>query len=376
MSITPVTDMILMVHIKDGHIETYGIRQNISNNKVYHDPTNIDNVTYTGNYLITSPDDENYTGGRNPVNTGRKSKAWEYQDQWNPPPYIWQHWIYIELPEAMVQGKNYTISLNNITGNKDSVSFTFDVNRLRSETVRVNMVGFPEDGPKVAYLSHWMGDFHTSTHNNGGLNLDDKSGAECRVLEYESRQAVFTTTITKRMGKNERETASDDFPGGNYTNADVWECDFSPFTSPGEYVVAVDGIGHSFPFEIGNDITREAFYYAMKGLFWQRQGITVEIEPDSIRPRGHHPDDIVWRFDPEWHGQGYDVSGFNTGSQQVQGVWGHYYDAGDWDGYVTHNRVPAHMLLLYDLAPEGFHDGDIGNRYKLHEGGEWIDEGE
>jgi hypothetical protein len=375
MDILPVTDRILMIHIRDGHIDTYGIRQNISHNRVYHSPTSIGRATTPANYSITSPGDHNYSSPMNPVNAGRKSKAWEYQDAWNPPPYVWQHWIYIELPHAMQQGHTYIVHLDNITGNRDSFTLEFDVNRIRSETVRVNMVGFTGNGPKFAYLSHWMGDFSTAGHPDGGLNLDDKAGNEFRVINYLTGETAFTGTIAKRMAKSTRETVSTDFPSGNYTNADVWECDFSALTIPGEYIVAVDGIGRSFPFDIGNDITREAYYYAMKGLFWQRQGIIAEIEPDSIRPRGHHPDDIVWRFDPEWHGEGYDVSGFNTDSPQVHGVWGHYYDAGDWDGYVSHNRVPAQLLFLYDLAPEGFHDGDVGNRYKLHEDGDWIDEG-
>lgn len=375
MSISPVTDKILMLHIRDGHIITYGLHETPEDNIIFHSPTDLERALEINSYTLYSEDDPNYFNGRQPVHTGRKSKGWEYQSEHQEPPFIMQHRIYIELPEAMVQGKNYTLSLENVTGNRDSVSFRFDVNRLRSETVRVNMVGFPENGPKVAYLSHWMGDFHTPKHSNGGLNLDDKAGTECRVLEFKSRDAVFTTTITKRMTKNERESASTDFPSGNYTNADVWECDFSAFSNPGEYVVAVEGIGHSFPFEIGNDITREAFYYAMKGLFWQRQGIAVEVEPDSIRPRGHHPDDIVWRFDKDWIvNSGYDDSGFNTDSPRVLDVWGHYYDAGDWDGYPSHARVPMHLMLLYDLAPDRFNDGDVGNRYKLHESADWIDE--
>ena len=375
MNILPVTDRILMLHIRDGHIDTYGIWQGDSYNKVYHDPTDTGNAINPANYTITSIDDVNYREPLSPVNTGRKSKGWEYQSENYSPPFIWQHWIYIELPHPMKQGSTYTVYLDNITGNTGSFTFVFDVNRLRSETVRVNMVGFPERGPKFAYLSHWMGDFNTPLHQDGALNLDDRAGNEFRVICYSTGKTVYSGTIAKRMDRNTRETGSDDFPSGNYTKADVWECDFSNFTTPGEYVVAVDGIGCSFPFEIGNDITREAYYYAMKGLFWQRQGIVVEVEPDSIRPRGHHPDDIVWRFDPEWHGQGYDVSEFNTGSPRVHGVWGHYYDAGDWDGYVSHNRVPAHLLLLYDLAPDGFHDGDVGNRYKLHEDDKWIEEG-
>lgn len=375
MSISPVTDKILMLHIRDGHIITYGLHERPADNNTYHAPTNLDRALHSNHYTLSSEDDPNYANGRNPVQTGRKSKGWEYQTIQQNPPYVMQHWIYLEWPAALEQGKRYTLKLDGITGNKSSYDFTFDVNRLRSETVRVNMVGFPEEGPKVAYLSHWMGDFHNSKHGNGGLNLDDKAGAECRILDYETREVVFTTTIAKRMGKQERETSSADFPSGNYTHADVWECDFSALRTPGEYVVAVEGVGHSFPFEIGNDITREPFYYAMKGLFWQRQGIAVEVEPDSIRPRGHHPDDIIWRFDKDWIADsGYDDSGFITNSPRVYGVWGHYYDAGDWDGYPSHARVPMHLMLLFDLAPDRFHNGDVGNRYKRHENGEWIDE--
>lgn len=377
MSVSPVTDKILMLHIRDGHIITYGVNQGPDDNVIYHTPVDLDQAMNPENYTITSSDDLTYSEGQHPIHTGRKSKGLEYQNGWDDPPYLMQHWIYLELPEAMINSKEYTISLNKITGNKNSETFVFDENRLRSETVRVNMVGFPEDGQKIAYLSHWMGDFDSPVHQNGGLNLDDKSGSECRILDYETLETAFTATIQKRMDKTERETASDDFPGGNYTNADVWECDFSVFSKPGEYVISVEGIGSSYPFEIGNDIPREAFYYAMKGLFWQRQGIVKEVEPDSVLPHGHHPDDITWKFDKNWIvDSGYDESGFNLNSPRVYDIWGHYYDAGDWDGYTHHFRVPAHLLLLYDLAPEGFHDGDAGNRYKLNEGSAWIEEGQ
>ncbi len=375
IKVSPVTDKILMLHLKDGHIDTYGTWESVQDNVLYHDPTDLEEVTQMKNYLLTSPDDKNYSSNRNPVNIGRKSKGLEYQGGDIDPPYIWQHWIYIELSHALQQGKTYTLKLRNIGGNS-SVTFTYDVDQLHSETVHVNMVGFPEQGPKFAYLSHWMGEFNTPVHVGGGLNLDDKAGAEFRIIEYNSGETAFSGTIAKRMDKTFKETNSDDFPGGNYTNADVWECDFSAFTKPGEYIVAVDGIGCSFPFEIGNDVTREAFYYAMKGLFWQRQGIVKEIEPDSVYPRAHHPDDIVWLFDKKWiMDTGYDESKFDTASPRIRGVWGHYYDAGDWDGYTHHNRVPAHLLLLYDLAPSKFLDGDVNNRYKLHKDDEWIKEG-
>lgn len=376
ISVTPVTDKILMLHLKDGHIDTYGTWETVQDNVLYHDPTDLEKAAQKENYLLSSPEDEIYFSGLSPVNIGRKSKGLDYQGGDIEPPYIWQHWIYIELPHAMQQGKTYTIKLENIAGNTNVFKFLFDVNKIRSETVHVNMVGFPEKGPKIAYLSHWMGDFNSPVHKDGGLNLDEKEGSEFRIIEYATGKTAFRGTISKRMAKTKRETTNADFPSGNYTNADVWECDFSTLATPGEYIIAVDGIGCSFPFEIGNDITREPFYFAMKGLFWQRQGIVKEIEPDSIHPRAHHPDDIVWRFDKNWIvDTGYDESGFNTESPRISGIWGHYYDAGDWDGYTHHNRVPAHLLLLFDLAPNRFFDGEVNNRYKLHEDDEWFDEG-
>jgi len=181
MSVSPVTDNIVMLHIRDGHIITYGVHQGTEDNIVYHTPTDMKRAMNPANYVIISRDDPGYYEPRSPVNIGRKSKGHEYQHGWDDPPFIMQHWIYIELPDPMVQGKYYTVELNEITGNTNSYSFQYDVNRLRSETVRVNMVGFPENGQKVAYLSHWMGDFDTPVHRNGGLNLDNKTGAECRI---------------------------------------------------------------------------------------------------------------------------------------------------------------------------------------------------
>jgi hypothetical protein len=78
---------------------------------------------------------------------------------------------------------------------------------------------------------------------------------------------------------------------------------------------------------------------------------------------------------PNWPG-GESTTNFNTNAPQVKGIWGHYFDAGDWDGYVHHAKVPMSLLLLYTLAPDRFSDGEIGNRYKLSEADmEWIDEG-
>jgi len=377
MEVVPITNKILMVFIKDGHIDSYGSNQTISDNVTYVNATNLTNAMALGNYVVTSSNDGNYSSAKNPINIGRKSKAVDYNDEWQSVPYVWGHWIYIELPNALVQGKTYTVQLNNIVENKNAITFVYDVNKLRSEAVHVNMVGFPQNGPKYAYISQWMGDFNTATHAKGGLELDaTHSGAQFRLIKVSDGSTAFTGTIAKRMDKSIQETGSGDFGDEkNYSHADVWQCDFSTFTTSGEYVVAVDGIGCSYPFEISNDATREPYYYAMKGLFWQRQGIVKEIEPGKFMPRDHHPNDVTWKWDKNWAGS-EDNSGFNTSSPRVYGIYGYYHDAGDWDGYVHHAKVPMSLLLLYDLAPDKFKDGEISNKYKLAEAdANWINEG-
>ena len=53
---------------------------------------------------------------------------------------------------------------------------------------------------------------------------------------------------------------SNESPYSNYVVSDVYECDFSAFSDPGEYVISVEGVGCSFPFRIDADAYQEAFY--------------------------------------------------------------------------------------------------------------------
>ena len=375
MEVQPVTNKILMIFLKDGHIDTYGVGQDPTKNIVYHSPTNLANASNLTNYTIISSEDSKYSTAKSPIAIGRKSKGLEYQNEWEPVKAIMGHWIYIELPTALEQGKKYKIQLTNIVENQADYTFLYDVNTLRSPALHVNMVGFPEIGPKYAYLSQWMGDFNSGIHQNGGLELEDKVGAKFRLIRYSDNQTVFTGTIAKRMDKTVQENNNGEYEvGGNYSNADVWECDFSTYTTKGEYIIAVDGIGCSYPFEINNESIKESFYFAMKGLFWQRQGIVKQMENGKIMPRDHHYDDVVWKYDANWQG-GEDASKFITSSPQVKGIYGYYHDAGDWDHYEGHAYTPFSLLLLYDMFPDKFYDGEVDNRYKLKETDlNWIDE--
>ncbi|GAB4245902.1 MAG: hypothetical protein Kow00109_21970 [Acidobacteriota bacterium] len=378
LEVSPVTDRILMLHFREGHIDYFQPPEDrYSGNSVYYGFLDLDRATTVGSYEITSPDDPAYSSPRQPLRTGRKSKGFHFHNLYSPgePPYLSDHWIYLELPTPLQRGKRYTLRLQGLAYNRSSVTVRFDELELRSETVHVNQVGYRTYGKKYAYLSHFMGDFHSAEHPQGGLNLDAYADSRCRVVEAEGGKEVFSTSISLQQRRTAPDSNADEYgPFRNFTNADVWQCDFSSVTTPGYYRIVVDRIGSSFPFYIGEDVYRDAFHTAMRGLFFQRQGIDREIREfgDLIYPADY-------RDNPLFYLPGIgreEVSEIPDTSRPLTGIWGWYHDAGDWDTYCwTHADVPAMLLLLYEMRPDRFGDGDVGNRWRRDSSGPWIDEG-
>ncbi len=379
IGIQPLTEQIVVLHFDEGHIDYFGIYQDRYNgNRIYYERLNLSKAMATASYSIISPDDGNYRLPQTPVAIGRKSKGVDFNNLYEPaePKAILHHWIYLEFPYPLQQGRTYTVMLTDFAANVNEYTFNFNWKQLRSPTVHVNQIGFTPQAPKYAYLSHFMGSFNTAKHPNGALNLDDYDHAPFHIVRMADDSVVFSGKISKQRDKNDRDfqRTEIDFTHANMTRADVWQCDFSAFATPGEYRVVVERMGCSYPFEIYEDVYREPYYYTSRALFTQRQGIIQEIEPGFLYPRDHHPDDgTIMKYFPELIGEGEFNPAKAAGT--VYGVTGWYHDAGDWDGYASHYRVPMTLLTLYDLKPENFGDGDIGARYKLSPSGDWIDEG-
>lgn len=368
--VAPVTNKILMVEFDEGHIDYHGIGEDrYSGNTCYYDALDVDKAGDPANYSLSSEADGNYKSPQTSVNIGRKAKGVDFNNLYEAPrepKHISMHWIYIEMPQPLEPGQSYTLTLNDLAGNTNEFSFVFDVFSLMSETIHVNQIGYVPASTKYAYLSHFMGDFSTDTHPDGGLTLDDLDGSPFHVVRQSDNEVVHTGSISIRKRKSNPEFTHDTFNHRNPTLADVWECDFSAFTGTGEFRIVVENIGCSYPFEIRDDIYREPFYYTIRAMFQQRSGIEKDfsyIEPGLIYHRDHHTDDdgVVMKL--------------RSNKKNVEGVWGWYHDAGDWDCYKTHKRVPLALLMLYDLVPENFGDGEIPNRYKLDPADAgWVEE--
>jgi endoglucanase len=377
VEVLPLTDQILMVHFDDGSVALAAPGQSTNADIVTVAPLDRTAAMSTSSYHISSTDDPAYATAHTPTAVGRKSKGTEFAnhcDTWvgrcvnTSPDRALEHWVYLVLPSRLLHGRTYQVSTGSLASNATTTALTFDETRLRSEAVHVNIVAYATQAPqRYGYVYHWMGD-------RGGLDVGPLVGRGCHLVRTSDQTTVFDGTVAFRKSKTNVETAvSGDTPGNNFLGADVAECDFSSFSTPGEYVLSVDGVGCSFPFRIDEDALRSPFYAAMKGIFLQRSGmaITAPYGDGFTRPAPHNPN-----LTPGFAGRlkytstrYFDVSSGDAGDADkalwesgIKGdinTWGWYQDAGDWDSYFSHSIIPALLMALYEVHPDRFTDGEL-----------------
>jgi len=376
VAVQPLTDRVIVVHFDDGFVTPHRRGEPRSAEKVTVDPLDVVAASRTEVYTISSPDDAAYRPGRRPARVYRKTKGTEFAwfaDQWidgravnRRPDHAAEHWLYLELPEPLKAGRTYTIATGRLARNGSRWSLRFDTMRARSEAVHVNTVGYvPAASQKFAYVYHWMGD-------GGSLDVRPLVGRRFSVVEVSTGRRVFGGKVAFRMGRDAQETfhTSDSPPHGNFLGADVAECDFSALRRPGRYVVEVEGVGCSWPFRLDDDVYRTPFRAVARALYHNRSGIALKRPYTEFeRPAPHNPrltpgfaDKLRYtrvRFQ-EWGSEGGDAAKLMAESPgTLEDAWGWYQDAGDWDSYPTHLRVAQELLLVYEMGPRKFTDGEL-----------------
>ncbi len=379
LEISPITHRILMVQVRDGYVVHHKKGQPRSSEYVVQNALNVSLADQSANYFLSSTDDPAYSSARTPVSVSRKSKGQDFTwicQNWdntlgcqnlNVADHTKDHWLYLFLPDSLVSDKSYTLDVSAVGIEGNSLTFVFDEKILHSEAIHVNNLGYSPAAPaKYGYLYHWMG-------NGGAADLSGWSGRAFRLVDSLSQQTVFSGKINFRKAKSNIETGqSTDSPGSNFLGSDVYECNFSAFNTPGTYRLVVDGIGSSFPFRIAADAYFEPFYWVMNGLYQQRSGIaTVAPYTDQPRPAPHNPT-LTPGFAEKLQYSSRrmqdlenmdnsvnDKAGIEAGFKGPIDTWGWYQDAGDWDGYFTHLKIPAELMFLYEMAPAQFTDGQL-----------------
>ena len=363
----PLTDRIVLLHFKDGHVVHHKRGQARSEETVVQDPLDVAVASLPGSYRVASLTDPAYKKGPAPTDVGRKSKGTDFAwhiDNWvgghaenRLPDHTKEHWLYLFLPSPMRRGMAYSVA-----GLGKTAKLVFDERKTRSEAVHANLLGYAPAAPaKYAYLYQWAGD-------RGGLDLKAYAGKRFWLVDQATGKDAFVGKVAFRKGANNPETGQkDDTPNANFLNADVYECDFSAFTKSGRYVVAVEGVGRSFPFKIAPDVYREAFVTMARGLYHNRSGIALTKPYTTFeRPAPGHPG-----VTPGFRLQYSSLPSLDYGSEsgtkaQIEptlkgplDAWGWYQDAGDWDSYSTHLRVAQDLMLAYELNPKAFRDGEL-----------------
>ncbi|MFO0957210.1 MAG: glycoside hydrolase family 9 protein [Isosphaeraceae bacterium] len=376
VEVRPLTDRIVLVHFDEGRVIHHERGRPRSDEKVIVAPLDSAAASRPESWSITSAEDPDFRDGRHPARVGRKSKgtdfAW-FADAWkdgravnNRPDHAKEHWLYLMLDRPLKYAR-YVLDSGDIAGNGRSWPFWFYEATGRSEAVHVNPIGYaPDAHQKFAYVSHWMGDA-------GGLDIRPYIGRRCSLYLYNGFRAgeVFSGKLALRATADRPETfhKADSPPDGNFLKADVAEFDFSAFDRPGLYWVVVEGIGQSGPFEIKPDAYRPAFRAVARGLYHNRSGIALEAPYTRFtRPAPHNPKltpgfagkllytDVRWT---EWGSEGGEAKKLMAGVKGSIDSAGWYQDAGDWDSYETHLRVPQELLLAYEITPLNFRDGEL-----------------
>lgn len=361
-----LTERTLLLHVKEGSVEHHQRGQPRSQEVVHIEPLDVAAASQPSTYTLTGPDGK----ALSPTAVGRKSKgtdfAW-FVDKWENnhtvntrPDHVKEHWLYLTFPTPLREGATYNLGFLGKT-----LTLTYALAASRSEAVHVNSLGYVPDAPqKFAYLYHWLGD-------QGGLDVRTFVGRPFHLVSTATGKRVFTGKVAFRLPKTQQETQQlTDTPGGNFLAADVAECDFSAFRTPGRYVIAIEGVGCSWPFQIAADVYRPAFVATARALYHNRSGIALKKPYTEFeRPAPHHPK-LTPGFagklrytrlrEHEWGSEGGDAKKLLAESPgALTETWGWYQDAGDWDGYETHLRVAQELLLVYAMAPQNFTDGEL-----------------
>ena len=165
--------------------------------------------------------------------------------------------------------------------------------------IKVDQVGYPRDGPKVALVSAPAESFTVRRSS------DDRAVLRGKLIA----------------------SAPDALSGDT-----VEAADFSSLRKPGKYYIEVPGVGRSWDFAIEKNVYRRAYYLAMRGFYGQRCGTAVDMGPEF--PEYKH---AACHQKGEFH-----PSSGASGPRNNIGGW---HDAGDYGRYMVNSGVTTGTLL-------------------------------
>jgi endoglucanase len=165
--------------------------------------------------------------------------------------------------------------------------------------IKVDQVGYPLHGPKVALVSTAAKTFDVRRASDGVV--------------------VFQGKLTP---------AAADANTGDQVQA----ADFSALKSEGSYYLQVPGVGRSWTFSVDANVYERTYYLAMRGFYGQRCGTAVDMGPEF--PGYTH---AICHQQGEFHA--------SSGAKGPRDNIGGWHDAGDYGRYMVNSGVSTGTLL-------------------------------
>ena len=268
-----------------------------------------------------------------------------------------EHYVYLKLPKVIEDGK-YEIAFGGVNVSEAAIDFDCNDYSMRSEAIHSNQVGHrPDDLAKRAYLSIWLG--------TGG-NYSYRDNMKFHLIDDKTKEIVYDGNVKFTFSHDKAESLVNR-SGGNQTNTDVYEINYSDFKTPGVYRVMVEGVGVSHPITISEDAWEKAYQTSMAGYYVQRG--SVDLGPpysDFVKPRDSHPDDGYKMYQSEarlmdtsngLRARNDDDDNFKLLREGktdtlVNNAIGGYHDAADWDRHIFHIVSMAYQMDLLEDFPE------------------------
>ncbi len=164
---------------------------------------------------------------------------------------------------------------------------------------KVDQVGYPVNGPKIALVSAPAKTFDIR-------DVDDGRVAFHGLLEPARLDPATGDTVEA--------------------------ADFSGLRREGRFFLEVPGVGKSWTFTVGGNVFEHTYFLAMRGFYGQRCGTAVDLGPEF--PGYSHPACHL-------HGEFHPSSG-QRGPRDNIGGW---HDAGDYGRYMVNSGVATGTLL-------------------------------
>ncbi|QHT68504.1 cellulase [Rhodocytophaga rosea] len=207
------------------------------------------------------------------------------------------------------------IHLDSIAQKNNALSTQLKQSQL-SEDIRLNQIGFYPKAPKMAVLVK-------------------EGGTTYYIATPDLQRTVFTGKLS--------EPRTSPFSGKQTRMAD-----FSAFIQPGKYVLWIPEIGHSYPFQITNQIHTPLTAAAIKSYYFQRMSTALpEKYAGKWARAAGHPDDKVLIHPSA-------ASTQRPTGTQISAPYG-WYDAGDYNKYIVNSGITmGTMLAAYEDFPAYF----------------------